>query len=539
MKSELDGLRPAAYQLTALTKILMSNLGGMLISDGVGVGKTISAGYIAVYTLARLRANTVIICPPGLVEKWRFEFRTKFATVAYSIRNGEELDTAKSEQAHAPNPRVYVLPYSQIVPELGFPVGTVIVDEIHNFRNPATQGWNRLAGFVAGANLRVGLSATPVSNSSADLAAILALLLPAYGSLVLDAIVSDVWAGREFGRLSPVMTRFTRENLKHSFTAREIHDVVVEFPGDYASRVRELVEERTGRGNSSKQYPIEAITFYREAASSPRAFSKSIGVRVEPEADTKVANLVEVLSTCPGHVIVFCQFTETVRHLSGTLTDRPVFELTGDVPPLDRESIISAFRRAGKAVLLMTVVGSEGLDLQFCDTIVNYDLHWNPMVLEQRIGRVDRIGQKKPVVRVFNFHVVGSIDDHVISVLSRKLKAIAWTPLSVTPIAHSGDHLYSDRAVESETRVADQLVESLRLSGSILLDDGPLVDVIDLAACDPRQLRGLEPLAWVKVPDRAPDRWFEEFGKRTNSLRGLLERYRELSAGGSRTSSIP
>ena len=50
-------------------------------------------------------------------------------------------------------------------------------------------------------------------------------------------------------------------------------------------------------------------------------------------------------------------------------------------------------------VLLSSEVGAEGLDLQFCDAIVNYDLPWNPMVVEQRIGRIDRFGQKAPVVR--------------------------------------------------------------------------------------------------------------------------------------------
>ena len=64
-------------------------------------------------------------------------------------------------------------------------------------------------------------------------------------------------------------------------------------------------------------------------------------------------------------------------------------------------------------IMLSSEVGSEGLDMQFCNTMVNYDLPWNPMVVEQRIGRIDRFGQESPIVHIYNMIVKGSIQEDI------------------------------------------------------------------------------------------------------------------------------
>jgi SNF2 family DNA or RNA helicase len=83
----------------------------------------------------------------------------------------------------------------------------------------------------------------------------------------------------------------------------------------------------------------------------------------------------------------------------------------------DRE--IESFR-AEKQVLVTTEIGGEGRNLQFCCRMVNYDLPWNPMKIEQRIGRIHRIGQEKEV-QIFNFCAAGSIEDYILDILDRKI----------------------------------------------------------------------------------------------------------------------
>lgn len=80
----------------------------------------------------------------------------------------------------------------------------------------------------------------------------------------------------------------------------------------------------------------------------------------------------------------------------------------GDIA--DRQNLLDLFRDdPGIDILLSSEVGSEGLDMQFCSSMVNYDLPWDPMIVEQRIGRVDRFGQRSPIVNIYNLIVKDSI----------------------------------------------------------------------------------------------------------------------------------
>ena len=123
-------------------------------------------------------------------------------------------------------------------------------------------------------------------------------------------------------------------------------------------------------------------------------------------------------------VLVFSFFKGTVRYLNRRLNDDGHFALfiSGDVPSRpknpdqdERGSRIRQFRTDPKVRLLIsTEVGSEGLDFQFCHHLVNYDLPWNPMVVEQRIGRIDRFGQKADVIHIHNLVVENTVEDRIL-----------------------------------------------------------------------------------------------------------------------------
>ena len=81
----------------------------------------------------------------------------------------------------------------------------------------------------------------------------------------------------------------------------------------------------------------------------------------------------------------------------------------------EKDGVLEAFERPeGPSVLLSSEVGSEGIDLQFCRFVVNYDLPWNPMRVEQRIGRLDRLGQKSDRISIINFVVQDTIEDRIL-----------------------------------------------------------------------------------------------------------------------------
>jgi len=159
-----------------------------------------------------------------------------------------------------------------------------------------------------------------------------------------------------------------------------------------------------------------------------------------PKTDSKYERLVEVLKSLWAEdptrkVIIFTFFIGTSRYLADRLAKefsgegRGVLRIAGDVPsnPRDpkndlRAIIIEQFKnQEDSRVLISTEVGSEGLDFQFCSVVVNYDLPWNPMVVEQRIGRIDRFGQKSPKVHIYSFVVRNTIEDRILEKLYSRI----------------------------------------------------------------------------------------------------------------------
>lgn len=145
----------------------------------------------------------------------------------------------------------------------------------------------------------------------------------------------------------------------------------------------------------------------------------------EGQSDAKfneLTKIINTISTTSGKkLVVFAVFKNTLEYIHLRLSKMGIKSVLvhGDVK--EREQVIANFQNDSSVrVLLTSEVSSEGIDLQFCDSIVNYDLPWNPMVVEQRIGRVDRIGQQSEVVNIYNIVVKGSIlEDIYIRLLER------------------------------------------------------------------------------------------------------------------------
>jgi SNF2 family DNA or RNA helicase len=119
--------------------------------------------------------------------------------------------------------------------------------------------------------------------------------------------------------------------------------------------------------------------------------------------------------------VVFTQFLETQAALAASLREAkvPVFVINGQTPPPERQPLTEAFRKAGGA-LLLSRSGTEGRNLQFCHRLVNFDLPWNPMEIEQRIGRLHRLGQLH-AVRIYNLVQTGTLQEHLLDLLQEKL----------------------------------------------------------------------------------------------------------------------
>ena len=135
--------------------------------------------------------------------------------------------------------------------------------------------------------------------------------------------------------------------------------------------------------------------------------------------------------------------------------------INGQTPPPERQPLTEEFRREGGA-LLLAHSGTEGRNLQFCHRLINFDLPWNPMEIEQRIGRLHRIGQQHPV-RIYNFVQQHTLQEHLLSVLQDKLNLFELVVGETGLIL--GERFSSDEFAEevfrrwrdSEGRVAESL----------------------------------------------------------------------------------
>ncbi|TFH27267.1 MAG: hypothetical protein E4G98_06295, partial [Promethearchaeota archaeon] len=155
--------------------------------------------------------------------------------------------------------------------------------------------------------------------------------------------------------------------------------------------------------------------------------------------DSKVTNLQRIIAGIfdqnPSEkIIIFTQFKATLFYLSSLFTAAgiKVAHFHGDLDEKQKNREVQKFRTHA-SILLSTEIGGEGRNFQFCHIVVNYDLPWNPMRLEQRIGRLDRIGQTKDVI-IFNFYIAGTVESSIVNAIIDRIHLFEESIGSLEPI---------------------------------------------------------------------------------------------------------
>lgn len=169
-----------------------------------------------------------------------------------------------------------------------------------------------------------------------------------------------------------------------------------------------------------------------------RAGALARKVTVDSKLSALKERLRELRSAGERQVMVFSFFRRTLEYLGEQLRGEwKVAVMHGGVDFADRERIMRRFRAGDIDLLLVSEVGSEGLDFEFCSVVVNYDLPWNPMKVEQRIGRIDRFGQKSEKIFILNFHVPGTIETDILERLYERLGVFERSIGELEPVIRS------------------------------------------------------------------------------------------------------
>ena len=445
---------PYEHQVAAVKTVLNRMRGRALLADEVGLGKTIEAG-IALSELWRRRLvrRVLVLVPPGLVTQWQEELRRKFGLDfvthdAEAFRQSGPEAWKRFERVVASFHTAKRPEHAGVIQEI--PYDLVIVDEAHHLRNARTVLWqfvNRLTRTYL-----LLLTATPVQNDLEELFNLVTLLQPGQLKTVRAFRREHVARGdRRQPRdpeglrrlLTEVMVRNRRATTHVTLPRRIARTVIVEPTGQEQALYTELSdflreEHRKGGGITR----MLAQTVQMELGSSPRAaavtldrvldrtpwprevqaalqrFRDQAGGLVE---DAKSRALLHLLRAWDDKLLIFTRFRATQDHVTNVLrkAGEAVVTYHGQLRRDDKEAAVRAF--AGDArVLVSTEAGGEGRNLQFAHGLVNYDLPWNPMRIEQRIGRLSRVGQTHDV-HVFNLVAPGTIEETLLDVLDAKI----------------------------------------------------------------------------------------------------------------------
>lgn len=177
-------------------------------------------------------------------------------------------------------------------------------------------------------------------------------------------------------------------------------------------------------------------------------------LKVDSKYEAMETRLLELRAQGMRQAMVFSFFRGTLAYLESRLSQRmSVRVMTGATPMDERQKVMQGFRAGNFEVLLLSQVGAEGLDFEFCNVLVNYDLPWNPMQLEQRIGRLDRFGQTSEKIFILNMHVPGTIESDIFERLYTRIGVFERSIGELEPILR--DELRSVTRALLDPRLTD------------------------------------------------------------------------------------
>lgn len=242
-----------------------------------------------------------------------------------------------------------------------------------------------------------------------------------------------------------------------------------EIIADFRSKkpVEAAIEESSTELESSSLLPKEELD---AVIGHILSLYEELG-EIDSKYDKFYDELSRLLETEPSiKVIVYSFFRRTLGYLHRRLrrAGHKVEVIHGGIGMMERQTIIDRFKNDNELhILLSSEVGAEGLDMQFCNTIINYDLPWNPMLVEQRIGRIDRYGQKSDKVRIISLFLKGTIEERILQRLYDRIGIFVESIGSLEPIlgdivtSLSRDIISTELTPEQESKKADDFLEML------------------------------------------------------------------------------
>lgn len=445
---QIQGFHPLPHQIEVVKRVINQMHGRAILADEVGLGKTIEAGLILKeYIIRGLVKKALILVPSSLVLQWTRELNQKFHIPVMAQKKAwmwdqydfivASMDTAK----RSPHCDYILKNYYDMV----------IVDEAHKLKNRRTKNWQ----FVNQIQKKycLLLTATPIQNEISELYNLVTLLKP--GQLGNQTrFQSDYVEGKRKVKneeqlrqeISHVLIRNRRKDQQLHLTRRIVKTIPIQLSDEERALydgITQFIRGRYQQGTDLKNM-LSLLVLQKEVCSSRDAvfhtlfklFQKEVNEKehLSPEIahliqllrsinqSTKVQKAIELIQEIyPEKVILFTEYRATQEMLIRELQKVGIHAVPfrGGFNRNKKDWMMELFEKRAQ-VMIATEAGGEGINLQFCHHMINFDMPWNPMRVEQRIGRIHRLGQTKDV-KIYNFATQNTIEEHIIWLLHEKI----------------------------------------------------------------------------------------------------------------------
>lgn len=419
------------YQEESVNFLLLSK--NCILNLDIGLGKTIVAivaGLLIKKQQPRFR--DLIVCPASLKYHWASEIE-KYTDETYTIVEGD-FEDRKIQYLNSNTFTIVNYELVRMEKDLtilkNIPWNVITADEITRIKNMKTRSNKALRQLIAG--YRWGLTGSPIENKLTDLYSIMRWINP--------SVFGNYWGFRE--RFMIFQKRVMgykswqelvgyknldeiKERMKNSLIRKQKREVLSELP----PRVERLyyvnmTAQQWGVYNAIKDEmlqmlgkdinPLAKLTYLRECVNSP----ETIGMKGK---SGKIEELKGILDEIGDQkVIVFSQFVKACNVIMKEIKGRKIIFVSGADGSEGKFKKVEQFKESPEGtILLSTDCMSYGQNLQFCNILVNFDLPFNPIKLENRIGRIDRLGQENKVL-VINLIAKNTVEERVWEILQKK-----------------------------------------------------------------------------------------------------------------------
>ena len=431
LKAELRDYQEIGFQW--LKTLAHYSLGGIL-ADDMGLGKTLQsiAFLLSEKNESKQTKPALIVAPASLVYNWKMEFDKFAPDLDVEVVFGTPSERAAILESER-RPDVFITSYPMLRQDIDWykeqNFSSFFLDEAQAVKNATTKTSQAVRSIHA--YKRYALSGTPIENSLDELWAIFQAILPGFFP------IQSMFRKLSHEKISKMARPFILRRLKK--------DVLTELPDKietthvseltteqkelylgYLERIqRETKESLHGEGLNKNRIKILAgLTRLRQLCCHPSLFIENY-----EGSSGKLEQLLEIVSNARENkkrMLIFSQFTSMLHIIREELTNRGInfFYIDGQTPSKERVKMVERFNQGENDIFLISLkAGGTGLNLTGADTVILYDLWWNPAVEDQAAGRAHRMGQKN-VVQVIRLVTKGTIEEKIDKLQQRKKELI-------------------------------------------------------------------------------------------------------------------